>query len=325
MKRKAIALLSGGLDSQLVVKLMLGQGIELFALNFYSAFHVPSKAAEKAAEKFGINLKKVDFTDQLLAAVKNPKYGHGSGMNPCVDCRIIEFTYAKNYMKEVGAEFVVSGEVLGSRPMSQRMAPLKAIVADSGLDGYILRPLSAKLLPPTIPEKEGWVDREKLLDIQGRSRQPQMFWAKELNLGEYPSPAGGCLLTEKVFAVRLRDLLERKPDPARRDLDLLSIGRHFFSSEGIRIVIPRREEEDVKLRKMLQRDDLVLELKDYLGPIALLPDKNASRQTLEEAGTLLSRFSKTRDLDKVIIKYAQGEVEVSPSKAPQLELQLSRV
>jgi predicted ribosome quality control (RQC) complex YloA/Tae2 family protein len=152
-----------------------------------------------------------------------------------------------------------------------------------------------------------------------------MALAKELNLGEYPTPAGGCLLTEKVFSLRLRDLLERKPNPARRDLDLLSIGRHFFSSEGVRIVIPRREEEDLRLRKMLKEDDLALEIKNHPGPIAFVVDQNAAQKTLEEAGTLLSRFSKARDVDKVIIKSPLGEFEVSPSKAPQLELQLMRV
>ena len=325
MKRKAVIMLSGGLDSQLALKIMQNQGLDIYAIHFYSAFHVEKGIAEKSAKKFGVPIKSIDITDQLLAKVKNPKHGHGSGLNPCVDCRIIGFGLAKEYMKEIGADFVITGEVLGSRPMSQRMQPLKIIEGESGLAGYIVRPLCARLLSPSIPEEKGWVDREKLFDIQGRSRKPQMALAVQLQIGDYPSPAGGCLLTEKVFSQRLGVLLKENSNPKTRDLYLLRVGRHFISSEGQRFIISRHKEDDEALRKLISAEDLILELKDYPGPTVLMADPSSGKETLQEAGTLLARFSKARDQKTVFVKYPQGEFEVVPKEADELEKNLKRI
>jgi tRNA U34 2-thiouridine synthase MnmA/TrmU len=206
---KAIALLSGGLDSTLAAKIVLDLGIELEALNFLTVFCTCTNkgetclASQKAVSALGIPLKVLNVSEAYLPVVKNPKHGYGSNMNPCIDCRIFMLKKAKAYMEEIGASFIVTGEVLGERPMSQRRDSMRLIEKEAGLDGLILRPLSAKLLPASIPEKEDWVDREKLLKIQGRSRKPQIHLADHYGIRDYPCPAGGCLLTDPVFPLRL--------------------------------------------------------------------------------------------------------------------------
>ncbi|MDP3804786.1 MAG: hypothetical protein Q8Q87_04470, partial [Candidatus Omnitrophota bacterium] len=212
MDKKALALLSGGLDSILAAKLVLEQGIEVEAINFLTIFCTCTHkgcqhAATQAAKTLNIPLKIFNITEEYLEVIKNPKHGYGSNMNPCIDCRIFIFKKAKDYMKEAGASFIVTGEVLGERPMSQRRDAILLIEKEAGLKGLILRPLSAKLFEPTIPEKEGIVDRAKLLDISGRSRKPQIVLAKKFAIFDYPCPAGGCLLTDPGFAKRMKDLL----------------------------------------------------------------------------------------------------------------------
>ena len=194
-ERKAIALLSGGLDSTLAVKLVLDQGIQVEALNYVTPFCQCNRKgrceAARVADEFGIPCKTIAVTDEFFELIRHPKHGYGSGMNPCLDCRILMFSRARQRMEETGADFVFTGEVLGERPMSQRRDAMRIIERESGLEGRLLRPLSAKLLPPTHPEQEGLVDREKLLSISGRSRKPQMALAKELGIYDYPCPAGG--------------------------------------------------------------------------------------------------------------------------------------
>ena len=197
-KVKALALFSGGLDSILAVKLMLSQGVDVVAVNFVSAFSSYAKddrGAAEAAKQLGVPLKVVELGDDYLKMIREPKHGYGKNMNPCVDCRIFILKKAKKVAEEIGADFIFTGEVLDERPMSQHRGALKLVEEESGLKGKILRPLSAKLLPETVIEKKGLVDREKLLGIRGRSRKPQLKLAKEFNIKSYPSPAGGCLLT----------------------------------------------------------------------------------------------------------------------------------
>ena len=211
MNKKAVALFSGGLDSILAIRLMLEQGIEVHALNFLTLFCTcTSKGcmhqATKAARQLDVPLKVMNITEEYMEVVKNPKYGRGRNMNPCLDCRIFTFRKAKDFMEEIGASFVVTGEVLGERPMSQRRNAMEVIEKESGLSGYIVRPLCAKLFEPTVPEREGIVDRNRLLDIQGRRRDRQISIAKDLGISDYPCPAGGCLLTRKEFSERGRGL-----------------------------------------------------------------------------------------------------------------------
>ena len=252
---KALALLSGGLDSMLAAKLIQEQGIEVVGVAFTSPFFGPDKA-RRAAEWLGIPLHVVDITEDLIPVLVRPKYGYGRNMNPCIDCHTLMVRKAGELMKELGASFVVTGEVLGERPKSQNAAALRIVARDSGLEGYLLRPLSAKLLPPTVPEEKGWVDRERLLDIQGRSRKPQMALAEKYGLKDYPSPAGGCLLTDPGLSRRLKELLAENQTPEQRDLELLKYGRHFKSPEGTRIVVARQKEENEPLVALARPGDL---------------------------------------------------------------------
>ena len=214
---KAVMLLSGGLDSLLAARVLLDQGIELEALNFVTAFCncTPKSrccsSAASAVQQLGISLKVINSTQDFLKVVRNPAHGYGSNLNPCIDCRILMFRKAADYMRETGASFIVTGEVLGERPMSQRREAMNLIEKEAGLEGLIVRPLSAELLDPSMPEKEGWIDRKKLLAIRGRSRKPQIALAASYGLKDYPCPAGGCLLTDPIFAARMRDLMQHKP------------------------------------------------------------------------------------------------------------------
>ncbi len=261
---KAIALLSGGLDSTLAAKIVLEQGIELEALNFLTVFCTCTNrgetclASQKAVDALGIPLKVFNVSEEYLDVVKHPKHGYGSNMNPCIDCRIFMMKKAKAYMEETGASFIVTGEVLGQRPMSQRRDAMRLIEKEAGLEGLILRPLSAKFLPASIPEKEGWVDREKLLNIQGRSRKPQIKLAEHFGIRDYPCPAGGCLLTDPGFAQRMRDLNRYHPDFFLNDVHLLKMGRHFRLSPHLKLVVGRNEEENQKIQTFSQEGDILI-------------------------------------------------------------------
>jgi tRNA U34 2-thiouridine synthase MnmA/TrmU len=238
---KAIALLSGGLDSTLAAKVVMQQGIELEALNFLTVFCTCTHrgesclASQKAVDSLGIPLRVFNVSEEYLEVVKHPRHGYGSNMNPCIDCRIFMLRRAKAYMESVGASFIVTGEVLGQRPMSQRKDSMCLIEKEAGLEGSILRPLSAKFLPASIPEKEGWVDRERLLNIQGRSRKPQIKLADHFGIQDYPCPAGGCLLTDPGFSKRMRDLILHHPDFSLNDVHLLKVGRHFRLSPKVKL------------------------------------------------------------------------------------------
>jgi tRNA-uridine 2-sulfurtransferase len=307
-KRKAVGLLSGGLDSRLAVKLMLEQGIEVVALNYVTPFcNCTSKGscqleAKKASEEFGVALQVVSLFEEFMAVVKKPKYGYGSGMNPCLDCRILMFRMAKAKMEEIGGSFVVTGEVLGERPMSQRLDAIRAIERDSGLAGLIVRPLSAQLFEPSIPEKEGWVDRDKLLAISGRSRRPQMALAESLGIGDYPCPAGGCLLTDKSFAERLRGLLKENKDPSKNDILLLKVGRHFTGPDGARIVVGRNEGENARLEQLKGPADWRVVAADWLGPTVIVRGRAVTDADLEAAAGLTARYGKGKDADTVKVE-----------------------
>jgi hypothetical protein len=276
-KIKAVGLLSGGLDSTLAAKLVLEQGIDVTAVNFTSPFCTctPKKAGcaavVTAVKQLGnIHLKRVALKDKYLEIVRNPKYGHGKGMNPCIDCRIMKIRKAGEYMRQIGASFLFTGEVLGQRPMSQHRRAIETIDRESGFKGYILRPLSAAHFEPTIPELVGWVGGSKLVGISGRSRKPQISLAAEKRIRDFPCPAGGCLLTDKNFAKRMRDYFAYTEIPSVRDIPLLKVGRHFRLESGDKVVVARNARECKILRNLsCERDHLFVPL-DFKGPVVVL-------------------------------------------------------
>ncbi|MFH1501886.1 MAG: hypothetical protein ABIG03_02435 [Candidatus Eisenbacteria bacterium] len=301
---KAVALLSGGLDSMVAIRLMLEQGIEVSAYNLTTVFccctpkDSSCSAARSAVRQLGIDLKVENATDEFLRIVENPPHGYGRGMNPCIDCRIMMLKRARRYMDEIGASFAVTGEVLGQRPMSQRLQAMQLIERESGLRGLIVRPLSATLLEPTVPETEGWVDRRRLLAIQGRSRGTQMLLADEFGLKDYPCPAGGCLLTDPIFAVRLRDLLEHAGHLSREDVTLLKVGRHFRLGRSAKAVVGRDEAENAKLVALALLGDAVLRADGVPGPTTLVRG-DADVDQLELAAAMTVRYGKGRELPRV--------------------------
>ena len=264
---KAIALISGGLDSILAVRLIQKQGVTVVPLKFKIPFLHSNK--EKTCDNPEAGLRTVDLSDDFLKMLKNPEHGYGANINPCIDCKILMLRKAKELMPQFGARFIVTGEVLGQRPMSQNKQALDTIAKRSELEGLVVRPLSAKLLPETVPEKEGWIKRQNLLDFNGRSRRPQMELAKAFGIKDYAQPAGGCLLTDPEFTKRLKDLITHQ-DLNMQNVGLLKIGRHFRLTSKAKLVVGRNEGENERLVKFTQDEDyLFLPNEELAGPTAL--------------------------------------------------------
>ncbi len=286
MKRiKALALFSGGLDSIIAIKLIQNQGINIVAVNFASVFSCYAKdglGVAEAADQMGVPLEVRELGDDYLIMVRKPKHGYCNNMNPCIDCRIFILKKAKKYAEEIGADFIFTGEVLDERPMSQHLSALKVVEEESGLEGNILRPLSAKLLPETIIEKKGLVDRKKLLGIRGRSSKPQLKLAEELNLKSFPSPAGGCLLTCREYAERLRDLFKNRKCCSMADAALLSVGRHFRLGKN-KIIVGRNEMENDVLKTKKARKDYYFEVPDTGSPITILQGAKTKKAVITAA------------------------------------------
>lgn len=328
---KALALLSGGLDSTLAVRVILEQGIEVEGINFVTVFcncttkNMGCSAGKQAAQTLGINLKIVNTSREFLEIVKNPKHGYGRNMNPCIDCRIYMLKQAKNYMSETGAGFLITGEVLGERPMSQRRDAMRIIERESGLEGLIVRPLSAKLMPPSIPEKEGWIDRGKLLSIQGRSRKPQIEMAAHFGINDYPCPAGGCLLTDPGFTQRMKDLMKYHPDFDLNDVHLLKTGRHLRLLPELKAVVGRNERENEQILTFTQDDDVIFRLIDLPGPITLLRGKT-NREFEELTASITAHYSKAKNDKKVRISCRRlpGEREETLLVSPLPEEELKK-
>ena len=304
--------MSGGLDSTLAVRLIVEQGIEVVALNYKSPFCLCDGSssggckshAKVAAEQTGIEIKTIHKGLDYLDVVRSPKFGYGSAMNPCVDCRVFTFKSAKKYMEETGASFIITGEVLGQRPMSQRRDPMFLIERESGLDGLILRPLSAKLLPPTEPEKAGIVDREKLLAISGRSRKDQIRIADEFEVEDYPCASGGCLLTDKNFGAKLKDSFDHKESLGWGDIKLLTLGRHFRINDEVAAVVGRNEDENRRI-ELLGKNGFLFTPKNFKGP-SLYMGGRFSDDAAEIAGGLILRFSKVNGGKDLTVNYANG-------------------
>ncbi len=313
---KGVGLLSGGLDSTLAVKLMIDQGVDVHVLNFVTPFCTCTRKgcrheASRVAEVFGVPIKVISAGNDYIEMIKKPKYGYGRNMNPCVDCRIFMFRKAKQYMEEIGALFIFTGEVLGQRPMSQHRKALMIVEQESDLEGFVVRPLSARLLSPTVPEKEHWIDREKLLSIQGRRRLPQMELADKFGLRDYPCPAGGCRLTDPHFAKRLREAFEHG-EYTIRDIQLLKYGRHFRLDSGAKVVIGRNEEENKILLRFFDKDDILMEVVGVGSPTVLLR-KNKNKNDIKKAAILCARYSDITEgeIPDIRVRYSGGYEELS--------------
>ncbi|MBL7050419.1 MAG: 7-cyano-7-deazaguanine synthase, partial [Nitrospira sp.] len=308
---KAIALYSGGLDSTLAILQMQKHGIEVTAITFMNHFGCDisdksscSKDPFAASVKFGFNVKLSHLGDKFFDIVKNPVFGHGKNMNPCIDCRVLMLREAKQYMEMSGADFLITGEVIGQRPMSQRRDCFPRMDKAAGVKGIVVRPLCGKLLPTTIPEESGIISRAMLLNFNGRSRKPQMSLAKEFGLTEYPAPAGGCLLTEPNYSYRLRELLNHKKDPDLKDIHFLRVGRHFRYTPECKIVLGRNLEDNNAICTLITPDDYVLKIEDIGGPVTVIIGET-SEATISFAAALCARYSAVRN---------QPEVEVSVTK-----------
>ncbi len=305
-------MLSGGLDSTLAILVLLRQGIDITAVTFLTHFGCDisdssscSKNPYPAAEKFGFKVKLSHLADEFIEIVKNPKYGHGRNMNPCIDCRILMLREAKELMGLIGADFIVTGEVLGQRPMSQRRDTLNIIDRDAGVKGYVLRPLSAQLFNETVPEREGLVKRELLYNFSGRSRRPQMALAKELGLTDYPAPAGGCLLTEPNFSFRLRELLDHTPEPSLNDLHLLRAGRHFRLSPTCKAIVGRDEKENGVIESFAAADSYLFRVAGVGSPVVLLCGAD-SGHFIPLAASFCARYSDAKHLPFVEVTITRG-------------------
>ena len=309
-KRKArgLGLCSGGLDSMLSGLVLRSQGVEVEWISFETPFFTAAKA-HKASRLTGIPLTVKPIFSDYMAMLRNPPAGYGKQMNPCMDCHTLMFRLAGEIMREKGFDFLFSGEVLGQRPMSQTKPSLRYVEKHSGLGGHILRPLSAKLLPETIPERQGLVDRERLLDIHGRGRKDQIALAKKFGISDYPAPAGGCLLTDKGFSLRLKDLFDHRPEAAENEIHLLKYGRHFRLNPQAKLIVGRTETDNENiLRHHDPAQDIVLDVRDHPSPIGLLPH-GADERTVFLAASICAGYSKAPKLAPVgvVVKRPEGE------------------
>lgn len=281
---KALSVFSGGLDSILAAETIRRLGIDVLAVFFETPFFGSSKAKETSGA-VNLPIKIRDITERHLEVVKNPPHGYGGNMNPCIDCHALMFRIAGEMLEEEGASFIITGEVLGQRPMSQNRGALSVVERQSGMEGLILRPLSAKCLPATIPEERGWIRREDLLDFSGRSRKPQIELARRLGITQYPSPAGGCLLTDEIFSRRLKDLMSFNPGFEMREIELLKIGRHFRLSPEAKLIVGRNEDENIVIISLAKDEDFLMTTPSVPGPDVLLtgavtPDVEALAATI---------------------------------------------
>lgn len=293
---RAIALFSGGLDSILACRVVARQGIEVLAVKFvtpffdYDILERPDYSTE-IREKYGINVMAVDVSSEYFALLRNPAHGYGKHFNPCLDCKIFMMTKAREMMAAHDAEFLISGEVVGQRPMSQRRDALRVVERDSGCTGILLRPLCAKHLLPTQPEIDGLVDRDRLCNFGGRGRAPQIALAKEMGITDYPSPAGGCVLTDLTVGARIKRYYGEHETIRVNDMRLIQVGRHFVLPDGAWLVMGRGEKENDEVLSLAEKDDLCLTLIDRPGPSAILRNLTTSTD-LDLATGLVARYGK---------------------------------
>lgn len=333
-KHKAVALISGGLDSLLAVRVLQEQGIEVEGINFYTGFCVEGhthairnhdKDKQKrnnalwAAEQLGIKLHIVDVIEEYKDVLLNPKHGYGANMNPCLDCKIFMVSKAVEWVQENRKndfDFIITGEVIGQRPMSQRKETMPIISNESGADDILLRPLCAKNLPPTKPELEGWVDREKLYDFSGRNRKPQMALAKEFGFTDYASPAGGCcFLTDKNYSDKLVDLWDARGSREYEmdDIILLKVGRHLRPKPEFKLIIARDAGES-KYLEGYRKQFVTIQITSHNGPLTMV-DGDIKPEDYNLAAGIVARYGQGRDAEQV-------EVEISVPSNEKITMQV---
>jgi len=323
-KKKVVALLSGGLDSRLAVKMMQNQGFEVEAVAIKTPFcdfdcgRGCGFEIRETADTLGVKLKTVYLGDDYIEMLKHPKHGFGSGMNPCIDCRAMMFEAGKKHMEEIGAEFIISGEVLGQRPMSQHAPALRTIEKESGLEGKIVRPLSAALLPPTEPELKGLIKREDLGKIRGRSRKDQLEMAQEFGIENPPNAGGGCLLTDPAFAIRVKDLFKHTETPTTNDIDLLKIGRHFRFDENTKLIVGRNKDENEIIKSLALDGDILLEAKDHVGPVTLIRGENA-QDHVEFGAAITLRYGDAPKGTPSVVTVQKNDLKSEVSVVPTVE------
>ena len=334
MPRTCVALVSGGLDSSLATALMVRQGVDVVAFHAIHVFH-PKTDHPAGQETLRQRMRALgvrsfvthQVTDELMQLVKEPRYGHGKGLNPCIDCRMLALTHAKAVLDEVSADFVATGEVVGQRPMSQRRDALRSVDKHAraiGLDGLLVRPLSAKLLAPTLPEAEGWIDRDALCGFAGRGRTPQLAMAEAFGITGFDTPAGGCLLTDKSFARRLQDLLDHNPDCRADDIRLLRVGRHYRLADGTKLVASRRDVENEELRQLARAGDTCFLTRDRPGALVLVRGTCSPEAARLAAGLAVHHSKHRREGRAAVLRWPAGEqpghkheAGVHPSLDPQ--------
>ncbi len=311
---KALGLISGGLDSSLAAMTLMRQGIDVTGIAFVTPFFDAEKAIA-SAKALNFPLIVENISDIHLDVLKAPKYGYGRNMNPCIDCHALMFKLAGERMHNDGFDFLFSGEVLGQRPMSQNPNALRSVAKLSEYADRVLRPLSAKLLPETSMEKEGLVDREQLLDIQGRSRKRQQAYAKEWGYLDYPASAGGCLLTEEGFSNQLRDLLEHDSNANVNDVELLKAGRQFRLSKQAKLILGRNKADNDRIQELSQPGHIVMRCKNFSGPLGIYCGP-ADAEELLSAAAILASYGKGKDETEVEVLTIQGETEQSVIVSP---------
>ncbi len=315
-KIRALGLCSGGLDSILSALVLQKQGIDVTWVSFVTPFF-SCASAKRASRTTGIPLLVEDITEPYLEMLKNPPAGYGKNMNPCMDCHTLMFNQAGRIMSEKGFDFLFSGEVAGQRPFSQNKRSLRYVEKRSGFDGFIVRPLSAKLLPETMAEKQGLVDREALCSISGRSRKVQIAMAKAFGVTEYPAPAGGCLLTDKIFSGRLRDLMSVQKEFDRRDLELLKFGRHFRLDDSVKVIVGRSKGDNAQIHDLfVPGTDVLIRHESLPGPLVLIPSRvphALPHEQVRTAAAMCAAYTKVKpgETTQVSVRYPEGESVVS--------------
>ncbi|MCP4129272.1 MAG: tRNA (5-methylaminomethyl-2-thiouridylate)-methyltransferase [Gammaproteobacteria bacterium] len=317
-QRKAVALISGGLDSLLAARVVQEQGVHVEGINFYTGFCVEGhthairkkdRAKPKrnnalwVAEQLGMKLHIVDIIEEYKQVLFNPKHGYGANLNPCLDCKIFMVKKAHEWIQENGFDFIITGEVIGQRPMSQRKDTMPVVARDSGATNLLLRPLCARNLPETLPEQEGWVDREQLFDFSGRTRKPQMALAEKFGFEDYAQPAGGCcFLTDAQYSVKLADLWQARGEKSYEmdDIMLLKVGRHLRLSPDFKLIISREEGEG-NFMQGYRNQYVSLKTTSHPGPMALV-DGVVSERDLQLAARVLARYSKGKTAESVEVE-----------------------
>ncbi len=305
---KSVLLFSGGLDSILAYYILKFNNIEIYPVVFSSVFLGAEEAIE-SAEKIGIELNVVDFTEDQMEIIKNPVYGYGRYANPCIDCHALMIKKAKEIMDKMGYNFITTGEVLGERPKSQSLSGINAVDKLTGLRYYTFRPLSAKLLPPTIVQEKGWIKDEYMFDINGRSRKKQMELAKKWNVAYYPTPGGGCILTEKVPGTITLNLIENGIFNTDQ-IELIGKGRYFVLSNKCRMIVSRDKDESEGLLKIRKDEDIFIKCKDVSGPYAVCRGECSLDDALKGARIMVRYGKHCRDKDVDVIISSFGEYRV---------------